>query len=341
MAETPRTPVPTAPTTGSAESFPRLLGLGIALVAGVLMPAQGRLNGQLSADLGDGTAAALISFGSGLVLLLVFTALVPSARRAVARVPQAVRQGAFPWWYMLAGALGSYLVLSQGLVVGLLGVAVFTVANVTGQTLGGLAVDATGFGPGGRRPITGIRIVGVVIMLGAVFWALSPKLGGSLEHPATLLLPMLMPLTAGILNGFQTAMNGVQTGHYRTPIPATLFNFAAGSVVLAIVWGIKVAVAGAPTGSLPSQPWLYLGGVCGIVFIACSSFLARHLGVLLTSLGMIAGQLLGSLLLDTVWPTEGTHVAVATVLGSLLAIVAVVIASVQPGTTLPWERRRR
>lgn len=320
--------------------LPLPLGLLLALVAGMAMPAQGRINGQLGARLNDGLLAALISFAVGTVIICVIAAILPSGRRGVKAIPGALRSKAFPWWYVLAGAIGAYFVLSQGLVVGVLGIAVFTVANVTGQTLGGMVVDATGFGPGGRRPITGLRVIAVIIMLGAVLWAVSPKLGDAVAHPAQLLLPMLLPLTAGILNGFQTAMNGTQTRFYGTFVPATVFNFVVGLSVLAIAVLIKALTVGV-TWNLPSEPWYYLGGPCGVVFISLAAYLARHLGVLLTSLGMIAGQLIGSLVLDAVWPVDGAGVAVATVLGSIVAIGAVWLASIQPGATMPWERLRR
>ena len=49
---------------------------------------------------------------------------------------------------------------------------------------------------------------------------------------------------------------------------------------------------------------------------------------------MIAGQLLGSLGLDLVLPAPGTVVALPTVLGTLLTLAAIVLAS------LPWPRGR-
>ena len=325
-------------TQTRATSLPVPLGLALALVAGAAMPAQGRINGQLGLALGNGMQAATISFGTGLVIILLLAALLPSGRRGVRAIPAALRAKAFPWWYLCAGAIGAYFVLSQGLVVGILGIAVFTVANVTGQTVGSMVVDGTGFGPGGKRPITGLRVIAAIIMLGAVLWAVSPQLGDAVAHPAELLLPMLLPFTAGILNGFQTAMNGTQTQHYGTFVPATIFNFAVGFGVLAIALAVQAAVAGV-SWNLPGEPWYYLGGACGVVFISLAAYLAKHLGVLLTSLGMIAGQLLGSLALDAVWPMGNDGVHLATVLGSVLAIGAVALASVQPGARLPWEKR--
>ncbi len=42
----------------------------------------------------------------------------------------------------------------------MVGVALFTVAIVTGQTMGSMFVDGIGFGPGGRRKINALRAIG-------------------------------------------------------------------------------------------------------------------------------------------------------------------------------------
>jgi len=54
--------------------------------------------------------------------------------------------------------------------------------------------------------------------------------------------------------------------------------------------------------------------------------------VLVTGLGTISGQLLGSLGLDLAFPAPGTVVALPTVLGTVLTIGAIILA------TLPWPR---
>jgi transporter family-2 protein len=119
--------------------------------------------------------------------------------------------------------------------------------------------------------------------------------------------------------------------HYGTPIAATLVNFVAGCLVLWVVLAVKVAVAG-PGNPLPGEWWYYLGGPMGCVFIGLGALLVRTLGVLVTGLGMIAGQLLGSLALDVFFPTPGSVVALPTILGTVLTLAAIILA------TLPWPR---
>ncbi|SEI67815.1 transporter family-2 protein [Arthrobacter sp. yr096] len=318
------------PQPSSRPTLPLALGLPVAVATGLVIPLQGRINGALGASLNDGIAAAVVSFTTGLLLIGVISLATPKGRAGLQRIIPAVRNRSFPRFYVMAGAIGALFVFAQSFTVALLGVALFTVAAVTGQTLSGLLVDRMGIGPGGRRAITGVRVLGSVLTVAAVAWAVSPRFGGDADI-ASLVLPVLLPLTAGFLMSFQQAMNGTATVHYGTPIAATLVNFIAGSAILWLAWLIKLAVAG-PGNPLPSEWWYYLGGPMGCLFIGLAALLVRSLGVLITGLGMIAGQLVGSLVLDVVIPSPGAVVALPTVLGTILTLAAIVVA------TLPWPR---
>ena len=327
-----------------APRLPLAVGLPMAVASGLAIPVQGRINGALGAHLGDGIAAAVVSFSTGLIVMVIVSLLAPRGRAGLAQILPALRERRFPPYYALAGGIGAFFVFAQSFTVGLLGIALFTVATVTGQTLSGLLVDRLGIGPAGKKSVTGIRVIGCILTIAAVSWAVSPRFagggagaagaaaaGGGAADPAALLLPVILPVLAGFLMSFQQAMNGTATVHYGTPIAATLVNFIAGTCVLWVAWSIKVAVAG-PANPLPGEWWYYLGGPMGCVFIGLGALLVRSLGVLVTGLGMIAGQLLGSLGLDLLVPTPGTVVEAATVLGTLLTLASIVVA------TLPWPR---
>jgi transporter family-2 protein len=310
--------------------LPLIAGLPLAVAAGLFIPLQGRINGALGVALGDGIGAAVVSFSTGLVLMAGISLALPKGRASVARILPAVRERQFPPYYLLAGCIGALFVFAQSFTVAVLGVALFTVAAVTGQTLSGLLVDRMGIGPAGKRPITGIRVLGSVLTVAAVAWAVSPRFSAG-ESGLQLLVPLLLPVLAGFLMSFQQAMNGTATVHYGSPIAATLVNFIAGAALLWVAWLIKLAVAGAGN-PLPAQWWYYLGGPLGCIFIGVGALLVRSLGVLVTGLGMIAGQLLGSLGLDLLFPVPGTVIALPTVLGTLLTLGAIILA------TLPWPR---
>src|SRR6476619_6024560 len=257
--------------------LPLIVGLPMAVATGLFIPIQGRINGALGAALGDGIGAAVVSFSTGLVVMTVISLATPRGRAGLQRIIPAVRNRSFPRFYVMAGAIGALFVFAQSFTVALLGVALFTVAAVTGQTLSGLLVDRLGIGPAGKRPITGIRVVGSALTVAAVAWAVSPRFSAG-ESGLQLLLPLLLPVLAGFLMSFQQAMNGTATVHYGTPITATLVNFVSGTALLWVAWLVKLAVAGAGN-PLPGEWWYYLGGPMGCIFIGVGALLVRSLGV--------------------------------------------------------------
>jgi transporter family-2 protein len=314
----------------------RAVGIGAAVIAGVALAAQSKVNGVLGDRLHDGLAAALISFGVGLVIIAVATVLRSTTRRSVSRLAASLRDGSLPWWQCLGGLCGASLVASQGLTVTALGVAIFTVAVVAGQAFAGLAVDRAGIGPGGPRPLTTQRVVGAALTVGAVFVAVAEQLGS----PRTIEYALL-PLAAGAATAWQQAVNGQVRAASGRAEAATLVNFAAGTAALAIAYGVDVAFRGAPTGHLPSSPWYYLGGAIGVAFIALAAAVVRHTGVLLLGLGTVAGQLIAAVVIDVAAPGTHGRPGPATYLGVALTLIAVAIAAA-PGSrfTQSWRRDR-
>jgi transporter family-2 protein len=300
----------------------RLLGAVLAGGSGLAMAAQTRINGELAIRLADGLAAAVISFGTGLVVLIGLVPLTAPGRRGLRAVRGALRTGRLRWWHLLGGLSGAFVVAGQGLTVATLGVAVFTVAIVAGQSASGLAVDRAGLGPGGAEPVTARRVAGAVLCVVAVLVALADRL----DAPRALGLAVL-PLLAGFGIAWQQAVNGqVRLAAGGSTWPATFINFTAGTVALLVASGVGVAVRGWPEGSLPAEPWLYTGGLLGVMVIATAVAVVQVTGVLLLGLSAIAGNVLGALLLDLATPTVGPPHP-NTYAGAVLTLVAVAVAA--------------
>jgi len=303
----------------------KLLGVALALVAGAAISVQSRINGELGVRLGDGVLAALISFGIGLVLLLVVVPLMPRGRAGIGKLRDAVRGHELRIWQCLGGVGGAFLVATQGLTVGALGVAVFVVAVVAGQTGSSLLVDRAGLGPAGSQPFTWPRIIGAALTLFAVAGAMSGPMDGHLA-----LWLVVLPLLAGCGIAVQQAVNGRVRHSTDSALTATLLNFAIGTTALAVVWLVVRLFHGAPH-PLPSDPWLYLGGPLGIVFIGVAAAVVRWTGVLLFGLATIAGQLIGAVALDLVVPAHGNELQLSTLVGAGITLVAVGVAALPGG----------
>lgn len=297
------------------------IGVVGAVLVGVLTATQSRVNGDFGRALADGYLAAVISFGSGLVILAVALAVWPPGRRGLRAAFASVRAGTTPWWYLCGGAGGALFVLSQGITGAVLGVALFTVAVVCGQTISGLVIDRNGIGHTPPALITVTRLVGSALALVAVGVAVSAGFVGDI--PAWMLL---LPFAAGLAVAMQQAVNGQVRRIAGSALTATFMNFLVGTSMLLVACLVHEAIVGLPE-RMPTNPLLYLGGLIGAIFIGGAVIVVRVTGVLLLGLGSVAGQLVMSLVLDLVLPAAGHVVVTSTVVGTLLTLVAVVIAA--------------
>jgi len=135
----------------------------LSAFSGVLIAGQSRINGELSAQMGDSLEAALISFGSGLIFVCLISAFRKDIRIGFKQIFKAVKNKHIGYWRLGAGMLGASFVAMQTHVVPIVGVALFTVASLAGQTAISLWVDHIGLMGSGRSLITIRRVFAAVI----------------------------------------------------------------------------------------------------------------------------------------------------------------------------------
>lgn len=310
--------------TPPAPHIPKWVAVAFAVIAGVLMAVQARVNGELAVRIDSGVAASVISFGSGFIILCIIMVVSPTGRRGYRTLLDAIRDRRLSGWFTLAGFVGAFFVLAQGLTVGSIGVALFTVAFVAGLMVGGLFLDLWGIGPAGKRPLSWLRLTATVIAIGAVTLSVSDRVTET-NH----VLLMLMPLIMGVFVAWQQAANGRITKTVGTPITTTWVNFMVGTGTLLLSMLVLLPWVPVPA-ELPSlfsgDYWFYIGGACGVLFVSITSVVVRVVGLLVVSIATTIGQLLTSIVLSLLWP----GVAPLTWLlftGAGLMIVAIVLAA--------------
>lgn len=312
--------------------MPVSLAISGAVAVGALTAIQARINGELGRRLDDGFVAAVISFGSGLAILIVLSALLPSGRRGFATLVTGIRERRIPWWMLAGGAAGAFTVATQGLSVALIGVSLFTVGVVAGQTVCGLVLDRVGYGPAGVVAVTVPRLLGGGLALVAVALSLQ---GDALDGVPLWMLVLPFLVGAGI--SWQQATNGRLRQRVGTPLTATFVNFIGGTVLLSIGAAVHVALVGAPE-PLPGDWWLYAGGAIGVVYILMSAALVAHTGVVLLGLGSVVGLLSAALVLDALWPAAAGPGIVQSSLMVAVALASVAVAAA-PGFRRPRRSR--
>jgi len=122
----------------------------LAAISGVMIALQARANGELSHRLGNGVEAALVSFGSGLIIIAIVAIFSPKIKEGARNLRGAVVRKELPRWTLFAGALGGSFVAVQTHIVPLIGVAIYSVSSIAGQTAASLIVDRIGFTGGGK-----------------------------------------------------------------------------------------------------------------------------------------------------------------------------------------------
>jgi transporter family-2 protein len=297
----------------------------LAAISGVMIALQARANGELSHLIGNGVQAALVSFGSGLLIIAVVAIFSPSIKAGARNLKGAVSRRELPKWTLFAGALGGSFVAVQTHIVPLIGVAIYSVASIAGQTAASLVVDRIGLTGGGKKQITPRRIAAALFTVFAVFISVFDRLDGR----DLSLFAVLMGCVAGAIVGVQRALNGQINEYSNQSFTTSFLNFFMGTSFLFIFLLILVAVGPTEFVPLPSGPWwIYTGGVLGVIYIAFTSTIVQHLGVLTFTLFSVGGQLVGSLLIDLYSPTDGVSISVYLVTGIVMTYFGVVVGGV-------------
>lgn len=303
----------------------------LAALSGILISLQARANGELSLRLNNGLQAAFISFSSGLLIIAIISIFNPKIKSGVKRLRAAVAAKEIAPWTLFAGALGGAFVAVQTQIVPLIGVAIYSVASIAGQGATSLIVDRIGLTGGGKKPISPRRIAAAIVTVLAVLVSVLDRI----DAKDLSIIAVAFAGLAGAIVGVQRAMNGLINEHSKQSFTTSLLNFIMGSGFLGIALLVAVAIGKVEFVELPHGPWwIYMGGTIGVIYIAFTSTIVQHLGVLTFTLFSTGGQLVGALLIDIYSPTEGVSVSAYLVSGIVMTFLGVLVGGVNSSKPL-------
>ena len=297
----------------------------LAALSGLLIAMQARANGELSHRMGNPIEAALVSFGSGLLIISFISVFTPAIRNGMKNLKGAVTRKEIPVWTLFAGMLGGSFVAVQTQIVPIIGVAIYSVASIAGQTAASLIVDRIGLTGGGKKQITVRRVAAAGVTVLAVLVSVLDRI----EAENLSLFAVIFGGFAGAIVGVQRALNGQINESSRQSFATSWLNFIMGTTFLFILLSIGVLINRAEIVALPSGPWwMYMGGTIGVIYIAFTSTIVQHLGVLTFTLISVGGQLVGSLLIDLYSPTQGVQISAYLVTGIVMTYLGVIVGGV-------------
>ena len=297
----------------------------LAALSGAMIALQARANGELSQRLNNGLQAALISFGSGLIVLFVITLFNSRIKEGIKNLRQSVANKEIARWKLFAGALGGSFVAIQSQIVPLIGVAIFSVASIAGQTAMSLIVDRIGLTGGGKKLISPRRVLAAVLTVVAVLVSVWDRI----DAKNLSMFAVIVGVIGGAIVGVQRAFNGQINEYSQHSFTTSLVNFTTGTAFLLVLIFAGLIVGNNELSALPNGPWwIYTGGIIGVIYIAFTSTIVQHLGVLTFTLFSVGGQLITSLAIDLISPTDGVSVSAYLVTGIIMTYAGVVAGGV-------------
>ncbi|WP_455631262.1 DMT family transporter [Megamonas sp.] len=160
-----------------------------------------------------------------------------------------------------------------------------------------------------------------------------------------------MFILLGILMGLglplQTGINARLTHKLGSPYNASFVSFIIAFIFLLLLVFITEQNYSIPFGELAGEPlWIWMGGVCGVIFLTGNIVLFARLGGVQTVIFPVLGQILMGLIIDNfgLFYAPQTDLTLLRVLGAilvLLGVINVVMAKKTPDNNLLNKPKRQ
>lgn len=133
----------------------------MALLMGMLIPAQATMNAKMRTFVLNPMYSSLINFAVGGILIVVATSVAIALRQ-----PGNWRgMSQAPWWAWCGGLIGASVVVIGILAIPNTGAANYSVAIIAGQLFGALVLDHFGWLGIQPHPISAARLAGAALLL--------------------------------------------------------------------------------------------------------------------------------------------------------------------------------
>jgi transporter family-2 protein len=153
---------------GAGVLSPASLGwIVFALLAGAVLPVQGAVNALLRHDLGGASfavgATSFVVATTAMAAVLILSLVLPQTPR-----PHLQGVPAMPWWGWLGGLAGATYVTTVFTAIPVIGTAAAVGLTVAGQQVASIFVDIFGWFRLPQRPVSAVRLFGVMLLLAGV-----------------------------------------------------------------------------------------------------------------------------------------------------------------------------
>jgi len=265
----------------------RTFQIACVFTVGFFVPVQAGINIRLAASLGHGLRGALVSFAVGTLLLLILNSFVRKPPLKEIQCKQT------KWWMFSGGAPGCFFVCSGIFLAPIVGFSFFFTMVVGGQLVCSLILDNVGFLGYQVRKVTKQKVLGTLLTLAGCIMVQDFRTSKGAGY---MILYALVSFFAGAALPFQTSINKRLAEQIKHPLRSALVSFTGGTCILLVLSAISLAFV--PLKLDNSEPYHWIGGVVGAIFVTSSIVFTRLIGVTVFYVCIVAAQLTSSLILD-------------------------------------------
>lgn len=297
----------------------------IAFISGLLLSNQSPINTRLGERLHSPFIAASISFAIGTIFLGIITwsqlgYLFPSVNFITNH----------PAWIWLGGVLGAVFLTSNILLFPRIGAVRTVVLPLIGQIVMGIAIDTFGWFGATQTVFSWLQAAGLLIMFAGILLTVSPNkttLADSKTSDASMIPWMIWAIIIGAFSATQQAINGHLGTLLKSSVQAAFLSFGIGMILIMIITIFIVHDWPTRQDFLKVEPWVYVGGILGALFVLTTVISVPQIGTGLTIMMALIGQLIGSILVQQFgwWHSKKSRVQGRQLLGILILTVGIAL----------------
>ena len=267
----------------------------LAIFTGIVISVMVLLNGGLTQSYGTYLAAVIIHI-VGVIFAITLCFIKKEKINPKSHAPV---------WAYLGGAIGVLTTLFSNYAFGKISMTSIIALGLLGQSLTSVILDAFGWFGTQKRPINKISIIGFLPAIGGVFLMMDHSVSKSM-------VAVILSLVAGITIVLSRTVNARLSAH-TSPLIGSFFNHLVGLPVCILLFlGLQRPLLHVTTSA---QPWMYLGGVLGVVTVLLLNITVPRVSAFRLTLLSFTGQVFTGIILDI---TLGKEYSNSTFVGGLV-----------------------
>lgn len=275
----------------------------LSLLTGLVIAIMVALNGRLTQQYGNFTAAIIIH-----VVGVVFAFLLcKAAKKRISR-----KKGQ-PLWLYLGGAIGVLTTVFNNFAYGKISLTSIVALGLFGQTIASLLIDCLGLFGMKKHPFRKSSIPGLVFSFAGILVMLNDPMDAALYA-------LLLSICSGITVVLSRTVNARLSG-YIGELQSSFMNHAVGlpiAVAITVVFERNHPPFIANTFS--PNPWIYLGGILGVSTVLLSNITVPRVPAFRLTLLTFVGQVFTGIAIDMFTKSGFTE---ATFKGGVLVAVGI------------------